>query len=794
MTPQEAQNQLDELKKVAEQLQYTIPQNWLDDPLANANEITEAFVKWDDELKEIKKDLSGLNSLLKANLQDLTKSNIQLNQARKASRELASISQSLMNDKRNITSLDTKQIERLKQQTKISNDLLQQSIDSTEMNKVGMELERAAAEDNLRLGRELLNITEERLQLENKIIEKMGLAPSIAEGLSKTLNKIGFSGLANQLKLDDAVAKTKEFVKANDGNVSSFATLKNFSSNVASNLGGMLTKANLLQAGIGLLIEAMIGVDERAGQTAKTFGTSYDEALKINSELTNIAASQSNIFVTTKALVEAQNNLNTAIGTSAELSSDTLINYTEITKQAGYSVETATTLFKLRQTSGKTEKDLTQTYLGQVKALNLQNSLSVNGKALLNDISNISKGLLATYSKNPEKLAQAAFEAKKLGSSLKEVEGISNSLLDIESSIGAEFDAEVMTGKQLNLERARYYALTNDLAGVAKEINAQGIDMNFWMKENALQQSQLASAFGLTKDQMGEMVMEASTLQKIGMKDNEENRKKLEYLKAHGGNLEAINELGKEEYERQLKSTTVQERFAQSIEKLKEIFVGLVDPLMPILDLFVDLLGVVGSIVKLINPLIRGINQVVSLIPSVMNMFKGDFSFTPTFEAQQKVHESIENDWGISKKKEIPKTQDGVAPSSKVHESIENDWGISKKKEIQKTQDGMAPSSKGPFTITDSYGATAITTEGDGVVVSPNINKENKPTITTSNNSNNNSGISVLASSLNGKMDQMIGRLDNLIVAVNKGMVVNLDGIKVSEGLSVPMAISNRRI
>ena len=36
--------------------------------------------------------------------------------------------------------------------------------------------------------------------------------------------------------------------------------------------------------------------------------------------------------------------------------------------------------------------------------------------------------------------------------------------------------------------------------------------------------------------------------------------------------------------------------------------------------------------------------------------------------------------------------------------------------------DGMAPSSKGPFTITDSYGATAVTTAGDNVVVSPNVN------------------------------------------------------------------------
>lgn len=39
----------------------------------------------------------------------------------------------------------------------------------------------------------------------------------------------------------------------------------------------------------------------------------------------------------------------------------------------------------------------------------------------------------------------------------------------------------------------------------------------------------------------------------------------------------------------------------------------------------------------------------------------------------------------------------------------------------QMVQDGIAPSDKGPFTITDRFGATAITAQGDGLAVSPNI-------------------------------------------------------------------------
>jgi hypothetical protein len=39
----------------------------------------------------------------------------------------------------------------------------------------------------------------------------------------------------------------------------------------------------------------------------------------------------------------------------------------------------------------------------------------------------------------------------------------------------------------------------------------------------------------------------------------------------------------------------------------------------------------------------------------------------------------------------------------------------------QDVEDGIAPPGKGPFTITDKFGATAITAAGDGIAVSPNI-------------------------------------------------------------------------
>jgi len=42
----------------------------------------------------------------------------------------------------------------------------------------------------------------------------------------------------------------------------------------------------------------------------------------------------------------------------------------------------------------------------------------------------------------------------------------------------------------------------------------------------------------------------------------------------------------------------------------------------------------------------------------------------------------------------------------------------------QAVSDGIAPPNRGPFTITDSFGSTAITAQGDGIAVSPNISQD----------------------------------------------------------------------
>ena len=496
----------------------------------------------------------------------------------RTNREISNLNKSIIDQLKERNGLERSLKEISKDQLK--NKKIQQSLEN-EINQLAIQAQglrgRAKSDINklifglqqqLDASEEINKSLTEEARLVDVLNKKLGLAPEIMNGFSKALEKLGFGNVSKQLGIEDAIRDTKEWIVANNGNVTSFQTMGRFTGNIMKNLSGMISPANMLQAGLTLLIKSMISFDKMTGEVAKNMGISYSEASKLNQELTQIASTSKNTFITTKSLVEAYNSINSALGTNAELSGELLSTHTELTKQAGYSVETANTLSKLSLVTNKSSKDLTTTYLGQVKALNLKHGLAINEKALLNDISNVSKATLVTFSKNPAELAKAAFEAKKVGLELKQIEGISSSLLDIESSIAAEFEAEVMTGKALNLERARYYALTNDISGLSQELNKQGIDSLSFSKLNVIQQESQAKALGMSRDEMGKMLIEQEAISKLSGIDGKNAKEKFDNLVKEVGLEEAKKRLGNDTLANQMASTSTQERFLALTEKL----------------------------------------------------------------------------------------------------------------------------------------------------------------------------------------------------------------------------------
>ena len=523
----------------------------------------------------------------------------------------------------------------------------------------------------------------------NEVNKQLGMTPKLLGGIDKTLSKLGLPNFG----FDDALKKTHEIGQAADAGRGGFNAWKTYAKQVGSNLGESLSKANLMQAGIGLLIEAFFKLDSMIGDTAKSMGVSYQTAAQLNSEFVNMANNSGNLFVTTKGINESFNQINAALGTNGMLSKEILVTQTELVKQAFYSVEAATMLSKLSLATGKPTKEIAASFLGQVKYLNLVNGTAINEKQLLEDISKLSKDTLATFANQPLKLAEASYEARKLGLDLEKLKGTQSSLLDIESSIASEFEAEVITGKQLNLEKARYFALTNDYAGLARELGNQDITRASFAKTNILQQEATAKALGMSASTMGGMLLDQEAMSKLSGIDGDTAKERFNNLVKEVGLTEAKKRLGEGVLADQMASASIQDKFAASIEKLKEVFISLVDPLMPLLDVFSTIFELVGKIMKAINPLLQGFGFLVAAATDLLTIGGSGASGARMEAAALRLHESVTSDEQLARERTQP------------------------------VQDGIAPSSQGPFTVTDRFGSTAITAPGDHIAVSPNMNQ-----------------------------------------------------------------------
>jgi hypothetical protein len=208
----------------------------------------------------------------------------------------------------------------------------------------------------------------------------------------------------------------------------------------------MLSKANLIQFAITQLVDALIKTDKNTGELAKNMGVSYDESLNMVSSMSEIALLSGETHITTENLVKAQMSLSKAFGTNALLSGELLKDYTQITEQAGYSAEAATSLGKITQATGGDLSKNTASILGAASAFNVTNKLALNEKEIVEEVAKTGAATVLTFNKNTKALADNVLQAKKFGLNLEQASKISEGLLNFQSSIESEIEAELLTG------------------------------------------------------------------------------------------------------------------------------------------------------------------------------------------------------------------------------------------------------------------------------------------------------------------------------------------------------------
>ena len=362
---------------------------------------------------------------------------------------------------------------------------------------------------------------------------------------------------------------------------------------------------------------------EGARTLADSFQETSNEASQINKNVSSIQASIKN-------QIEANNELNKSLGTGALFTKQSRIDQIELVKGMGLQGEEGAKIYGLGKLNNMTAHQTAVAIGDQVVNTRKATGITLDYRKVLTDVAKVGGQLAAQYKNNPALLAQAVTQAQLLGLTLEQTAKMGSSLVDdFAGSLSKELEAELLTGKALNLEQARYYALMGDSAKAAKELmdNVGGIEE--YQQLNVLQQKSLAAAIGLTTDELATSLKQQELLKGTVFETQEafqeaakEAARTGDYTKLNAQLAQAANG---EQLASQASQISNQEKFQMAIEKLQETVANFVNgPL----GKFIDKIGILVGQAGTLKFLFTGIATIIGV-----KMLNGLFALGAPFSA-----------------------------------------------------------------------------------------------------------------------------------------------------------------
>ena len=495
----------------------------------------------------------------------------------------------LLTDEQKIAQQD--KIKRLQDQNAISEESIKNAtVEGSIVNKNNIR-RLVQLKQQKSLTQDIIKERETELKIQRKIEDTMGVTGALIEGVGGIMQRLGMRSGIFASAMEDAKNAmhevAEEAVRSGKEYNESAVKLKAMAAG-ARKLGAGFAKALFDPLSIILKIaDAFFKVDRAATDLQRLTGQNSTALGGMNMRL-----------ATTVDFLEVATELTKQTGMNAQniFSADVIAGAAELKNTMGLAANEAGGLATIAQTTSGNIDDVTASIVDTTSAFNKSNRSAVSQGQILRDVATAADGIKASFAGNPEALAKAASAARRLGMEIGQVDRIASSLMDFESSIEAELEAQLLTGKNINMAKARELALNNDLAGLGKELFKNSSDIAEFGKMNRIQQEAQAKALGMSRDELGKIAYQRA-LEK-GMTEDQA---------AAAANVNAED----------MKRLAVQDKIQMSLDKLAQAFA-------PMLDIAAELVDIISLILRPITWIVGGVMKLASAF--------SDF-LTPTIES-----------------------------------------------------------------------------------------------------------------------------------------------------------------
>jgi|LakMenEpi03Aug12_release.lakeMendotaPanAssembly.Ray.scaffolds.fasta_scaffold01699_6 hypothetical protein len=340
----------------------------------------------------------------------------------------------------------------------------------------------------------------------------------------------------------------------------------------ASNIFGQMTKSlkdpllqlTLMAAFYKKIFDLAKEHDEMLTKSGRQLVMNKEASNDLYKNYSNYASSVHDSFVTGKRLLESNLALNEALGTTVAFSEKSADAFARLSHFYGLSAEQAGKLEELGQEQDKDASFILNTTIKTAAQQKLQFGGAISYQNVLKKVSGVSGEILTKFKGNTAALVEAVMQADRLGLTLEQVDKIGESLLNFESSIESELKAELLTGKAINLEKARSAALSGDTAKLTEAIVEQVGNIHDFERMNVIQRKAYAEVFGMGVNEMGDMLRKKEFEAKLGDKVSASAEEQLKYATEHGITMS-------ESIKQSLEQKSLAEEQKEIFDKLRDV-------------------------------------------------------------------------------------------------------------------------------------------------------------------------------------------------------------------------------
>jgi hypothetical protein len=456
------------------------------------------------------------------------------------------------------------------------------------------------------------DLLKKQREYQKEINDRMGLFGKSVKVLGGVLDHFG---VGKFLKINEAIDAMREKAAAGGSKLSvMFTGLGNILKNVAKSL---MDPVAIITGIVGLfttLVKKAVEFQSKNFEAAKALGMSVSEAGKLRDRFDQIANKNGQLALTSGQLLETQQKMNEQLGFMAPSTEEFATQTTLIMRRFGASAESMSELQLYAAKSGKTLQSTFATVVGTGKAKAAQLKIAMTEKQILDEVSKVSSTVYSNFKGNVPALAAAVVEAKKMGMSLDQVNKIGDSLLDFESSMSKEMEAQLLTGKQIDMSKARELALAGNTAGLMKELNKQIGSQAQYEKMNVIQKQAYAEAIGMSREEMDKMFHEQKKAQELGALASESQSKQYSELVKKGKSHAEIAKIMGEESANSAQQASVQEKMATAMERVNEIIGKASQAFMPLIEKVVAFLSNTKNVEDIVHKIESGVKSVGSAL------------------------------------------------------------------------------------------------------------------------------------------------------------------------------------